>query len=247
MENTHRQKAKSTGDMFTFPFLSKGLELESELADQLFANGRFRIHAFPVQPTNFLIPKSVILSRTSSFSSKGSLLSSRSNSTSTNSISNSNSKSKSKSSCRSARRSINEATPRKKLLTIHHARSVAVKSTNTYSNSSSKSNSSARTSTSEVSSRRKLLTISHAATNTSNKVGTKEWQTRTYGNEYGHSHRWQFISPVPSFNKRKGGKGKGKGDADDRKGVCRRFLGWLVSTCQECHAIEPSKRLEVSM
>ncbi|KVI02223.1 hypothetical protein Ccrd_019516 [Cynara cardunculus var. scolymus] len=68
---------------------------------------------------------------------------------------------------------------------------------------------------------------------------------------YGRSQRWQFIAPVPVLNRRNSLKkrkgGNGKQDCGVRKGICRRFLGWLVSTCQECHAIEPSKRLKVSM
>ncbi|KAJ0801623.1 hypothetical protein HanPI659440_Chr03g0119311 [Helianthus annuus] len=210
METHRRQKANSTGDIFTFPSMSHDLKSESELADQLFSNGKLLHHSFPVQPTNFTVPKSLILSRTSSISSKGSLMSSRSNSSNSSSNSNSNS------SCSSARTSTSEASPRKKLSTTNQGRSVAVKSSN----------------------------ISHRFPN-------KEWQARNYCDKYGHSQRWQFISPVPVLNRRnstKKRKGrKGKRERDVRKGVCRRFFGWLVSTCQECHAIEPSKRLKVSI
>ncbi|XP_035844346.1 uncharacterized protein LOC110896516 [Helianthus annuus] len=173
-------------------------------------HGRY-IH-LPFHVTRFevriRVSRSVILQRTSSISSKGSLMSSRSNS--------SNSSSNSNSSCSSARTSTSEASPRKKLSTTNQARSVAVKSSN----------------------------ISHRFPN-------KEWQARNYCDKYGHSQRWQFISPVPVLNRRnstKKRKGrKGKRERDVRKGVCRRFFGWLVSTCQECHAIEPSKRLKVSI
>lgn len=196
--------------MFTFPAISRDMDFDSELADQLFSNGKFLLHVFPVQSASFTIPRSTILSRTSSISSKGSLMSSRSNSTNSRSSS-------SNSSCSSARTSTSEASSRRKLSSINQARSVAIKT----------------------------------KTNTSGRFPKKEGQNRQYCNSYGRSQRWQFIAPVPVLNrrnssqKRKGGNGKQDGGA--RKGVCRRFLGWLVSTCQECHAIEPSKRLKVSM
>ncbi|CAH1444553.1 unnamed protein product [Lactuca virosa] len=209
MEDHRRQKPNSTVDIFTFPAMPRDMESESELADQLFSNGKLLLHAFPVQPTNCIIPRSMILSRTSSISSKGSLMSSRSNSTNSRSSS-------SNSSCSSARTSTSEGSSRRKLQTIDQSRSVAIKTTNT-----------------------------------GTRFPKKDCQTRYYCNGYGNSQRWQFMAPVPVLNrrnslkKRKGGKGKRDGGV--RKGFCRRFFGWLVSTCQECHAIEPSKRLKVSM
>lgn len=209
MEISRRQKAHSTGDMFTFPAMSHDKEFESELADQLFSNGKFLLHDFPAQPANFTIPRSMMLSRTSSgiSSSNGSLLSSRSNSSNSRNSSNTNSSSNSRSS--SARTSTSENSSRRKLASINQARSVAI------------------------------------------KIPNKECHARNYCNNYGHSQRWQFIAPVPVLNrrnslkKRKGGKGKREGGV--RKGICRRFFGWIVTTCQECHAIEPTKRLKVSM
>nr|XP_043630830.1 uncharacterized protein LOC122602177 [Erigeron canadensis] len=206
MESHRRQKANSTGDIFTFPAMSPDIKFESELADQLFSNGKLLLHVFPEQPKSFSLPRSMILSRTSSISSKSSLMSSRSNST--NSRASSNSNSNSNSSCTSA-----------------------------------------RTSTSETSSRRKLSAINAVkTTNSGTRFPNKECHTRNYCYNYGHSQRWQFIAPVPVLNrrnscKRRKGK-KGKRDGGVRKGFCRRFFGWLVSTCQECHAIEPSKRLK---
>ncbi|KAK1431009.1 hypothetical protein QVD17_14199 [Tagetes erecta] len=212
METHRRQKANSTGDIFTFPSMNS--KLESKLADQLFSNGKFLPCDFPVQPTNFTIPRSVMLSRTSSISnsisSKGSLMSSRSNSTNS-----SNSSSNSNSSCTSARTSTSEASSMRKLSTINHVKSVAVKSDNI-----------------------------------SRRMPNKECRNRSYCNGYGRSQRWEFISPVPMMNRRNSKKRKGrKGrkDRDVRKGICRRFFGWIVSTCQECHAIEPAKRLKVSV
>lgn len=217
METHRRHKANSTGDIFTFPAMSPDIKFESELADQLFFNGKFLLHDFPVKPTNFNMPRSMILSRTSSISSKSSLMSSRSNST--NSRTSSNSNSTSNSSCTSARTSTSEASYQKKLTTINQGKSLATKTTKT-----------------------------------NNRFPNKESQRQNYcNNKYGHSQRWQFIAPTPvvlsprnSLKKRKVGK-KGKRDCVVRKGICRRFLGWLVSTCQECHAIEPSKRMKVRM
>ncbi|KAL8195480.1 hypothetical protein R6Q57_025883 [Mikania cordata] len=206
MENHRRQKANSTGDIFTFPSMSPCLEFESELADQLFSNGKFLLHTFQVQPPSFTIPRSIIMSRTSS-SSKSSLMSSRSNSTNSR-VSNSSSNS----SCSSTRTSISEA----KLSPINQAKYVAVKTPS----------------------------INQRSPN-------KDCHIRNYCNNYGHSQKWQFISPVPVVNRRSSSKRrkgrKGKRDRDVRKGVCKRFFGWLVSICQECHAIEPSKRLKVSI
>ncbi|KAL4580360.1 hypothetical protein LXL04_016551 [Taraxacum kok-saghyz] len=209
MEDQRRQKPKSTADMFTFPAMSRDMEFEPELADQLFSNGKLLLHAFPVQPTNCIITRSMILSRTSSISSKSSLMSSRSNSTNSRSSS-------SNSSCSSARTSTSEGSCRRKLTSIDQSRSVAIKSINT-----------------------------------SSRFPKKDCQTRYYCNGYGNSQRWQFMAPVPVLNRRNSTKrrkgGNGKKDGCARKGFCRRFFGWLVSTCQECHAIEPSKRLKVSM
>ncbi|KAK9077477.1 hypothetical protein SSX86_005814 [Deinandra increscens subsp. villosa] len=203
MESHLRQKPNPTGDPFTFPSMSPDLKSEPELADQLFSNGKLVLHAFPVQPTTFTIPRSEIMSRTSSISSKSSLTSSRSNSTNSRSSS---------SSWSSARTSGSEA----KLSTINCARSGAVKSSGIGSHRYSNS---------------------------------KECQNRNYCNSFGHSQRWQFISPVPVLNRRNSSRRrrKGKRERDAGKGFCRRFFGWLVATCQECHAIEPSKRLKVSI
>ncbi|KAI3702832.1 hypothetical protein L6452_28584 [Arctium lappa] len=219
MENHRRQKAHSTGDLFTFPPISRDIGFDPELADQLFSNGKLLLHAFPVQPATFTVPRSTILSRTSSISSKGSLMSSRSNST--NSRSSNSTTTTTNSSCSSARTTTSEGlgfSNRRKLSPIDQVRSGAIK---------------AKTST------------------TSARFLKKEGQNRMYCSDYGRSQRWQFIAPVPALNrrnslkKRKGGDRKEDGGV--RKGICRRFLRWIVSTCQECHAIEPSKRLKVSM
>ncbi|XP_071727170.1 uncharacterized protein [Rutidosis leptorrhynchoides] len=212
MEPHRRKKANSTGDIFTFPAMSPDIKFESELADQLFFNGKFLLHDFPVQPTNFNIPRSMIMSRTSSISSKSSLLSSRSNST--NSRTSSNSNSTSNSSCTSARTSTSEMSHKNKLTTINQAKCVATKTTKT-----------------------------------NKRFPNKESKRQIYCNEYSHSQRWQFIAPTPLLNRRnslkKRKRCKGKRDGSVRKGIFRRLVGWLVTTCQECHAIEPSKRTKV--
>ena len=207
---THRRSKTSpaSSDMFTFPEMSPDVKFKSELADQLFANGKLLHHHFPAEQNNFTIPKSLILSRTSSISSKGSLMSSRSTSTNSRSSSNSNSNSSSNSSCNSARTSTSDMSPMKKLSMTNQAKSLA-------------------------------------AIKASSASGRF--------NDYGHSQRWQFIAPVPMLNRRnsprkkKGTKRKVKRERVVRKGLCRRFFGWIVSTCQECHAIEPTKRVKVSM
>ncbi|KAL4589069.1 hypothetical protein LXL04_001971 [Taraxacum kok-saghyz] len=101
MENHPRHKSNSSGDNFTFPAMSPDMEMESELADHLFSNGKFIIHTFPIQPRNFT---GCTFSRTSSVSSKDSPVSSRSNSTNSRT-------STSSSSCSSARTSTSEASP----------------------------------------------------------------------------------------------------------------------------------------
>lgn len=118
MEN--RRRKNSSGDKFSFPIImpvQEGQELEFEFsgsaspgspkspADHLFFNGKLLPHYFPCQPASNIsspISFSRSTSRTSSVSSKDSLLSSRSNSTN------------SRSSCSSsARTSISEASERK--------------------------------------------------------------------------------------------------------------------------------------
>ncbi|PWA86510.1 hypothetical protein CTI12_AA139950 [Artemisia annua] len=179
METHRRSKTSPASDMFTFPEMSPDVKFGSELADQLFANGKLLHHHFPAEQNNFTIPKSLILSRTSSISSKGSLI--------------------------------------------------------------------ARTSTSDMSPMRKLSLMTNQAKPLS---AIKASSASGRFNDYGHSQRWQFIAPVPMLNRRnssrkkKGTKRKVKRERVVRKGLCRRFFGWIVSTCQECHAIEPTKRVK---
>ncbi|XP_059664200.1 probable membrane-associated kinase regulator 1 [Cornus florida] len=114
MEN--RRLKNSSGDKFSFPAMPmQGQDSEFEFgcvtpgspnspADHLFFNGRLLPHAFPLQPANSTKSTNYTrsMSRTSSVSSKDSLMSSRSNSTSSRS-----------SSCSSARTSTSEASERK--------------------------------------------------------------------------------------------------------------------------------------
>lgn len=197
MENHHRHKSTSSGDNFTFPAMSPDMEIDSELADHLFSNGKFLLHTFPLQPRSL---KSCSLSRTSSVSSKDSLVSSRSTST--------NSRSSSSSSCTSARTNTSEAsTPGVRTRTI------------IFPGSGSPS-------------------PSHVNYNK---------------NYYPPTQTWQFMAPVPVLNRRtsqrrKTDYEKQNGSPDrkkynKRKGYFRRFFRWLVSTCKECHAMEPSKKV----
>ncbi|CAH1425661.1 unnamed protein product [Lactuca virosa] len=188
MENHPRHKSNSSGDNFTFPAISPDMELDSELADHLFSNGKFLLHTFPIQPRSF------ILSRTSSVSSsKDSLVSSRSNST--------NSRTSSSSSCSSARTSTSDASA-----------GVAVKS--------------------------KIFL----------EKGSRS--PVRYCNNYHHlpAQRWQFMAPVPMLNRRPSQRRKGeenrigspeKKKCTPKKGYCRKFFRWVVSTCKRCHAMEP--------
>lgn len=107
MEN-HRRKS-SSGDKFSFPIIQiQDHDFEfgcvtpgspNSPADRLFFNGKLLPHSFPCQPANNIISFSRSTSRTSSVSSKDSLMSSRSNSTN----------SSRSSSCNSARTSTSEA------------------------------------------------------------------------------------------------------------------------------------------
>lgn len=198
MENHRRHKRQnSSGDNFTFPTMSPNVEMDSELADHLFSNGKFLLHTFPLQPK---ILASCTFSRTYSVSSKDSLVSSRSNSTNSRSSSSSSS-----SGCNSARTSTSEPSTR-----------VAIKS------------------------------------NIFPEKGS--WSpVHSTNNYYLPAQRWQFMAPVPVLNRwtsqgRKGEDEKRKGSPENKKlskkkGLFRRFFGWLVSTCKECHAMEPSKKV----
>ncbi|PWA57287.1 hypothetical protein CTI12_AA410690 [Artemisia annua] len=102
METQYRHKSNNSGDNFTFQTMSPDIQMDFELADHLFSNGKFLLHTFPVQTKSL---RSCTFPRSYSVSSKDSLVSSRSNST--------NSRSSSSSSCSSARTSTSEAsTPR---------------------------------------------------------------------------------------------------------------------------------------
>ncbi|XP_024979131.1 uncharacterized protein LOC112516352 [Cynara cardunculus var. scolymus] len=193
MDNHRRHKPSSSGDNFTFPAMSPDIELESELADHLFSNGKFLLHTFPLQPRSLT---SCTFSRTSSISSKDSLVSSRSNSTN--------------------------------------------------SRSSTSTSSSARSSTSEASS-------IGAAMRTSVFPERESRSPVHYCNNYYYlpAQRWQFMAAVPVLNRRSSQKRRGQDERRNgspekekcsrRKGCCRKFFRWLVSTCKECHAMEPSK------
>lgn len=193
METQRRHKSNSSGD-FTFPTMSSDIQVDTELADHLFSNGKLLLHTFPFQPKSVT---TCIFSRTYSISSKDSLVSSRSN------------------------------------------------STNSRSSSSSSSCNSARTSTSEVSNGFAMKT------NIFPEKGS--WSPVHYANNYYlPAQRWQFMAPVPVLNRRTSQRRKCEDEKRKRssenkkfskkKGYCRRFFLWLVSTCKECHAMEPSKK-----
>nr|XP_043626054.1 uncharacterized protein LOC122597535 [Erigeron canadensis] len=184
METTHRRhKSNSSGDNFTFPTLSPDVQMDTELADHLFSNGKFLLHTFPLQPKNIT---SCTFSRTCSVSSKDSLLSSRSNST----------------------------------------------------NSSSSSCSSARTSTSDSSTGFAMKTTISPSRSPAH-----------YNTCYLPAQRWQFMAPVPMLNRRTSQRRrcedqKQKGSPENKKcitkkGCCQKLFRWFVSSCIQCHAMEP--------
>ncbi|KAJ0865590.1 hypothetical protein HanRHA438_Chr12g0542131 [Helianthus annuus] len=196
METHRRHKSSSSGDNFTFPAMSPDIDIDSELADHLFSNGKLLLHTFPIKPKGLT---SCTFSRTCSVSSKDSLVSSRST------------------------------------------------STNSRSSSSSSSCSSARTSTSETSSPGSTTRTAILSRNGSRSP------VHYTNNYYRPAQRWQFMAPVPVLNRptsqrRKADYEKQKGSPEKtkytrRKGYCQRFFRWIVSTCKECHAMEPSKKM----
>ncbi|CAL5405886.1 unnamed protein product [Camellia sinensis] len=121
---------------------------------------------------------------------------------------------------------------------------------NSSNSRSSSCSTSARTSTSEASDMRRPLNRAKSANKTS---CTRDKCQAVLNQQYGSSQRWQFITPVPVLNRqvsrRQSKKGEKKGDngSGERAGFGRRFLRWFMSACKECHAIEPSKRLQGNM
>lgn len=172
-------------------------------ADRLFLNGRLLPHDFPCPPMkslSFNTTLSRTMSRTSSVSSKDSLMSSRSNSTNSRS---------SNSSC----------------------------------------STSARTSTSDVSERRVLMNRSRSARKKPEMyTANRPSLSKQYGN-------WQYVTQTPVLTRKasrknkaetdiqQGSKRKKQGDKGKPSGgFFWRFFRWFVSACNECHAINPSKR-----
>ncbi|KAL1821548.1 hypothetical protein ACET3Z_016417 [Daucus carota] len=128
-------------------------------------------------------------------------------------------------------------------------------STNSRSSSSSCSTS-ARTSTSDVSERRVLMSRSRSARKRPEVyVANRPSLSKQYGS-------WQYVTQTPvltrkvsrkhkadteiqqaSKRKKQGGKAKQQAVKGKRiAGFFWRFFRWFVSTCNECHAINPSKR-----
>ncbi|KAK1405124.1 Suppressor protein SRP40 [Heracleum sosnowskyi] len=129
-------------------------------------------------------------------------------------------------------------------------------STNSRSSSSSCSTS-ARTSTSDVSERRVLMNRSRSATRKPELfIANRPSLSKQYGS-------WQYVTQTPvltrkssrknkaetdiqqgSKRKKQDVKGKKQGDEGKKQsgGFFWRFFRWFVSACNECHAINPSKR-----
>lgn len=202
MNNHHRHKKSSSGENFTFPAMSPDIQIDTELADHLFSNGKFLLHTFPLKPaalTTCTFSRTCSVNSSNSTNSKDSLVSSRST------------------------------------------------STNSRSSSSSSSCSSARTSTSDSSlARVPIKNIVFSGNGPRSPVH--------YGNNYYPPvQRWQFMAPAPVLNRRASLRRKGeyekrkesseKRKCYKRKGYCRMFFRWIVSTCKECHAMEPSKKV----
>ncbi|KAL8131521.1 hypothetical protein AgCh_007447 [Apium graveolens] len=129
-------------------------------------------------------------------------------------------------------------------------------STNSRSSSSSCSTS-ARTSTSDVSERRVLMNRSRSARKKQDVyIANRPSLSRQYGS-------WQYVTQTPVLTRKTSRKNKADTDIqqgskrkkqDDDKGKKQgangkrsggffwRFFRWFVSACNECHAINPSKR-----
>lgn len=128
-------------------------------------------------------------------------------------------------------------------------------STNSRSSSSSCSTS-ARTSTSDVSERRVLMNRSRSARKKQEVyIANRPSLSKQYGS-------WQYVTQTPvltrktsrknkadtdiqqgSKRKKQDDKGKKQGEKGKRSGgFFWRFFRWFVSACNECHAINPSKK-----
>ncbi|KAK3034994.1 hypothetical protein RJ639_033372 [Escallonia herrerae] len=137
---------------------------------------------------------------------------------------------------------------------ISSSRNSLMSSRSNSTSSLSSSCSSARTSTSDQASERKLVPLNEG------KVALKTTFTREryeadkpvlINPQYG----WQFVAPVPvlthQVSRRKKAearvqqeskaKKRADGKTGAKAGLCRRFFRSFVSTCKECHAMEPAK------
>ncbi|EXC08467.1 hypothetical protein L484_009610 [Morus notabilis] len=126
------------------------------------------------------------------------------------------------------------------------------------SNSTNSScSSSARTSSSDNSERRSTLSYCRQGSKTTlNGPGSsKVVSARVYGS----SQRWQFMAPVPALSRdgsrrRKVMELRNEKNGQEKKAVAkrrrwrlgRRLFRWFVTACNECHAIEPSRKDGVS-
>ncbi|GMJ11437.1 hypothetical protein like AT3G15250 [Hibiscus trionum] len=115
-------------------------------------------------------------------------------------------------------------------------------------NSRSSSCSSARTSSSDSSERRLLYHRRY------NSKASKLVSGQLYGDCY--SHRWQYITAVPVLKrevsrtkngeaaKKQGGHREKRAGSKGRSMACFRFLRLFLLACRQCHAMEPSKKLD---
>lgn len=123
-------------------------------------------------------------------------------------------------------------------------------STNSRSSSSSSScSTSARTSTSDTSERRVLM---NRSTSARKKQDVYTANRPSLSKQYGG---WQYVTQTPVLTRKVSRKNKAateiqqvskrtkQGDKEKQSaGFFRRFFRWFVSACNECHAINPSRR-----
>ncbi|XP_058221603.1 uncharacterized protein LOC131331581 [Rhododendron vialii] len=235
MESTTRRRKNSSGDKFSFPSIipipttqdSDQFEFgcvtpgsPNSPADHLFSNGRLLPHPFPVlQPPANLHSFTRSTSRTSSVSSKDSLMSSRCNSTSSRSSNSSGSCS----TTTSARTSIStDAAEKKSAVPLDQAKFGGKVGGSKCHEKSGQG----------VLGKKQVLYVNGSSRRwgliPAAPVVSHQVPRRRKGGE---------IVVKKKVKVRRGG-GMGFG---------RRFLRWFVTACKECHAIKPLRGADVNM
>lgn len=237
MEATTRGRKNSSGDKFSFPSINPIPTQDSDQfefgcitpgspnspADHLFSNGKLLPHPFPViQPpiSNLQYSFTRSTSRTSSVSSKDSLMSSRCNSTSSRS---SNSSGSCSSANTSARTSISTDYPAEKKLAVplDQVRLGGKVGGKCYEKGGQ-----------GVLGKKQVVYV--------NGSSSRRWGLIPAAPVVGHGQ----VS-----RRRKGGheivvKKKVKVRRGGGMGFATRFLRWFVTACKECHAIKPLRAVD---